>query len=218
MDYAVRREKGLENQVHVRKQGTSNSHTGFSNIKSEPVNFVQRRGGYKSQQRGERSRGRTMSWNNPDKSGQKKDCFKCGNTFSANHLAQCPARDKVCNKCTKRGHFARLCKSSEVNAIQEDSTQQQDLQDTDMTAYVNYLQAGDVIPGWELIHPDDTSTNWISFEPRRAEELTDTDLQGHLIRVRSQTTNIVFIADTGSPTSFVNEKQPTYWLQQSNQQ
>ena len=31
LDYAVRREKGLENQVHIRKQGTSNSHTGFTN-------------------------------------------------------------------------------------------------------------------------------------------------------------------------------------------
>ena len=75
-----------------------------------------------------------------------------------------------------------------------------------MTAYVNYLQAGDIIPGWELIHPDDTSTNWIKLEPRRAEVITNTDLQGDLIRVQSETNNIVFIADTGSPTSFVNEK------------
>ena len=37
LDYAVRREKGLENQVHIRKQDSSNSHT---NLKSEPVNFV----------------------------------------------------------------------------------------------------------------------------------------------------------------------------------
>ena len=64
-----------------------------------------------------------------------------------------------------------------------------------MTAYVNYLQAGDIIPGWELIHPDDTSTNGIKFEPRRAEVITNTNLQGHLIRVRSETNNIVFIAD-----------------------
>ena len=147
LDYAVRREKGLENQVHIRKQGVSNSHTGFSNIKSEPVNFVQRRGGYKSQPRGGRSRGGTTSRNNTDKSVQKKDCFNCGNAFSANHLAQGPARDKICNKGTKRGNFARLCKSSELNAIQEDIPQQQDIQDTDMTAYVNYLQAGVIIPG-----------------------------------------------------------------------
>ena len=206
LDYAMKREKGLENQVYIRKQGTSNSHTGLPNIKSEPVNFVQKRGGFRSQQRGGRGRGGQTSRNYPEKAGQRKDCFKCGNAFSATHLAQCPARDKICNKCTKRGHFARLCKSSDVNAIQEDNQEQQDLQNTDMTAYVNYLQAGDVIPGWELIHPDDTSTNWINFEPRRAEELLDTDLKGHLIRVRSEKNNIVFIADTGSPTSFVNEK------------
>ena len=36
LDYAVRRKKGLENQVHIRKQGTSNSHAGFTNKKSEP--------------------------------------------------------------------------------------------------------------------------------------------------------------------------------------
>ena len=202
----MKREKSLENQVYIRKQGTSSSHTGLPNIKSEPVNFVQKRGGYKSQQRGGRGRGGQTSRNYSEKAGQRKDCFKCGNAFSATHLAQCPARDKICNQCTKRGHFARLCKSSEVNAIQEENQQQQDLQNTDMTAYVNYLQAGDVIPGWELIHPDDTSTNWINFEPRRAEQLLDTDLKGHLIRVRSGKNNIVFIADTGSPTSFVNEK------------
>ena len=206
LDYAIKRERGLENQVYIRKQGTTNNHPGMPNIKSEPVNFVHKRGGFKAHQRGGRSRGGQTSRNYPEKTGQKKDCFKCGNAFSGNHLAQCPARDKICNKCTKRGHFARLCKSSEVNAIQEENQEQQDLQDTDMTAYVNYLQAGDVIPGWELIHPDDTSTNWINFEPRRAEELLDTDLKGHLIRVRSEKNNIVFIADTGSPTSFVNEK------------
>ena len=121
-------------------------------------------------------------------------------------MAQCPARDKICDKCTKRGHFAKLCKSSGVNVIQENIPQQQDLQETDITAYVNYLQAGDIIPGWQLVHPDDTSTNWIKFEPRRAEVISNNDLQKHLIRIRSERNIIVFIADTGSPTSFVNEK------------
>ena len=44
--------------------------------------------------------------------------------FVPNHQ-QCPARDKVCNRCTKRGHFAKLCKSSEIYAIQEDQTHEQ---------------------------------------------------------------------------------------------
>ena len=31
LDYAIRREKGLDNQVHIRKQGSSNSHTELTN-------------------------------------------------------------------------------------------------------------------------------------------------------------------------------------------
>ena len=151
LDYAVRRVEGLENQIHIRKQGTTGNQSGFPSIKSEPVNFVQKRGGYKSQPRRGRSQGGMTSRNNTDRPSQIKACFKCGNAFSANHLAQCPARDKICNKCTKRRHLAKLCKSSEVNATQE----------SDMAVYVNYLQAGYIIPGWELIHSDDTSTNWI---------------------------------------------------------
>ena len=89
---------------------------------------------------------------------QNKQCFKCGNPFGPGHLQQCPAKDKICNKCTKRGHYARLCKSSEVNAIQE-----QIPHDTDVGACVNYMQAGDLIPGGELIHPDDSTTNSIRF-------------------------------------------------------
>ena len=36
--------------------------------------------------------------------------------------------------------------------------------------------------------------------------ITDTDLKGHLIWVRSEISNLVFIADTGFPISLVNEK------------
>ena len=80
-------------------------HTGFTNKKSEPVNFVQRRSGYKSQPRVGRNREGMTSRNSTDRSSQNTDCFKCGSAFSMNHLAQCPARDKICNKCSKRGSF-----------------------------------------------------------------------------------------------------------------
>ena len=36
-------------------------------------------------------------------------CFFCGN---ARHpRAKCPARDAICNKCQKKGHFAKVCRS-----------------------------------------------------------------------------------------------------------
>ena len=37
LDYAVRRENSLENQLHIRKQGRSGIISGNTNIKSEPA-------------------------------------------------------------------------------------------------------------------------------------------------------------------------------------
>ena len=121
------------------------------------------------------------------------------------------ARQKIksAKKCTKRGHYARLCNSSNVNAISEEQDPELNLQDTYITAYVDYLQAGDVVPGWDLIHPNDHSVNAVSFQEETADKLKADDLKGHLNRVKIGDNDIVFIADTGSPTSFVNNKTAT---------
>ena len=93
--------------------------------------------------------------------------------------------------------------------IQENPSPEQDLQGTEMTAYINYLQAGDIIPGWELINPDNTSIGLIHFEHKKADTIEDNNLKEHLIRVRSRKNNLVFNADIGSPSSFVHEKSTT---------
>ena len=53
-----------------------------------------------------------------------------------------------------------------MNAIHEEQAEESFTQDTDVAAYVNYMQAGDLIPGWELIHPDDSTTNAIRLEQK----------------------------------------------------
>ena len=78
-----------------------------------------------------------------------------------------------------------------------------------MAVYANYLQAGYVIPRWELIHSDDTTTNSVLFQARQADEITEEDLKWHLIRVRADNNNLKIIADSGSPTLFVNNKTAT---------
>ena len=44
-------------------------------------------------------------------------CFFCGN--SKHPRSKCPARDVICNKCQKRGHFAKVCrgKASKPNEV-----------------------------------------------------------------------------------------------------
>ena len=43
----------------------------------------------------------------------KKDCFFCGGKFYP-QLSDCPARGKVCHKCGKANHFARVCRANKA--------------------------------------------------------------------------------------------------------
>lgn len=37
-------------------------------------------------------------------------CFNCGGSWDPKHREQCKAKETTCNKCGKRGHFARCCR------------------------------------------------------------------------------------------------------------
>ena len=54
------------------------------------------------------------------KQPNKASCGRCGKTPS--HLwQQCPARDAVCHKCAKRGHFQSMCRSTaKVAEVRQD--------------------------------------------------------------------------------------------------
>ena len=43
-----------------------------------------------------------------------------------NHLQSCPAKDKICSKCAKRGYFAKVCRSTNVNYPGDRQEQQQE--------------------------------------------------------------------------------------------
>ena len=199
LEYAIRRKKSLENQLLIQKQGLVII-SQMTTIKTEPVGFIQRKGNINNRYptRGWRGRQLQQQRGNLQRQSteQKQQYFKCGNPFGPGHLQQCHARDKICNKCTKRCHYARLSKSSDVNAIEDDQTSWLSLQDTDVAAYVNYLQAGNLIPGWEIVHPDDSTTDSIQFESKPVGRMGEADLKGHLLRVRAGPNNLVFIADT----------------------
>ena len=43
---------------------------------------------------------------------ETQNCYKYGRNFRPNRLQSCPAKDKVCSKSAKRGHFAKVCRST----------------------------------------------------------------------------------------------------------
>ncbi|XP_069977729.1 uncharacterized protein [Penaeus vannamei] len=46
-------------------------------------------------------------------SATKAKCFFCG--LLRHPRSKCPARDAVCHKCQKKGHFSKVCRSSSVS-------------------------------------------------------------------------------------------------------
>ena len=44
--------------------------------------------------------------------GSKRKCFRCGETFSRQHMKECRAQDITCNGCGIKGHLKKCCKKS----------------------------------------------------------------------------------------------------------
>ena len=44
--------------------------------------------------------------------GSKRICFRCGETFSRQHMKECRAQNVTCNGCGIKGHLKKCCKKS----------------------------------------------------------------------------------------------------------
>ena len=73
-----------------------------------------------------------------------------------NYLQSCPANDKICSKCAKRGHFAIVCRSGNVNYLgdrnnEEETESESQGTELDPVAFVDFMSKN----GWEDYHVDD---------------------------------------------------------------
>ena len=143
---------------------------------------------------------------------KQKQCYKCGNPFSPNHFKSCLARDKFCTKCVKRGHFAKICRSDEVNFLQsnaddesrkENESQHHENEENDPVAFAEFMSRN----GWEELQRDNYFMLSISdaFDFKQTVNSSDEDLNGHVVKLKTKSDEILAIADSGSPMSFLNE-------------
>ncbi|UYV61375.1 hypothetical protein LAZ67_1004650, partial [Cordylochernes scorpioides] len=49
-------------------------------------------------------------------SNEKRKCFRCG-YYQGHSKEQCPATDAICNKCRKKGHFAKVCHTKTIQEV-----------------------------------------------------------------------------------------------------
>ncbi|XP_061132648.1 uncharacterized protein K02A2.6-like [Syngnathus typhle] len=66
-------------------------------------------------QGGARPKQNKMQWK-PGFSTKAKPCTRCGDT-KGHAYQQCPAKDASCNNCKKKGHFARMCRSTKMYEV-----------------------------------------------------------------------------------------------------
>ena len=105
-----------------------------------------------------------------------------------------------------------MCRSGIVNYL-EDRNNEEEQDETesesqgtelDPVAFADFLLKN----GWEEYHVDNFSVMAISeaFEIKQAINLSEEDLIGHIIKLKTKTEDLFAIADFGSPMSFLNEK------------
>ena len=186
--------------------------------KQEPVNYINTRGRYNYSntsniQRGRGARGQIFPRGSQNTRGQQKNtntgsqkqCYKCGNQYNQNRLLSCPAKDKICSKCAKRGHFAKIRRSTHVNYLKDTQIDQQEELETKNGAEFSSSS------GWEDSQIDKFSVMAIaeSFEIKNTSTLAEDDLNGHIVKLKTSSEQLYAIADLGSPMSFLNEKNFT---------
>ena len=84
-----------------------------------------------------------------------------------------------------------------------DDDQPQNTEDNDPVAFAEFTSK----IGWEEIQRANLSMLAIAeaFEIKRAAKVTDEDLNGHIVKLKTKTDKMFAIADSGSPMSFLNE-------------
>ena len=95
---------------------------GTMKIKQEPIMSIGNKNAYGRRQPNnmykKKSSDRKKGKNFPD----TKTCTRCGRPFGEGHLKKFPAMGKTCKNCSKPNHFAKMCKSQQVNEIAKKSS------------------------------------------------------------------------------------------------
>lgn len=91
----------------------------------EPSNSLDRlQAGYGARKRSENPQGRRFQHDAGKKAHQhdldsRKPCSQCGK--APHSRDKCPAKDTVCHRCQRKGHFSSQCQTKSVSSISEDT-------------------------------------------------------------------------------------------------
>ena len=118
----------------------------------------------------------------------------------------------ICTKYAKRGHFAKICRSDNVNFLQNNNEEESrndnenhthETDDNDPVAFDEFSRQN----GCKELQKDNFSMLAIedTFEIKQTVIISDECINGRIVKLKTKTTNILAIADSGISMSFVNK-------------
>ncbi|UYV66753.1 K02A2.6-like [Cordylochernes scorpioides] len=109
----VRQSESVKNQQKEIRQDTENRN----------VDVIDRKGGrngtifQKTRMKGTKTYNSNFPKNHQGwSSNEKRKCFRCG-YYQGLSKEQCPAKDAICNKCRKKGHFSKVCHTKTIQEV-----------------------------------------------------------------------------------------------------
>ncbi|UYV65891.1 hypothetical protein LAZ67_3005826 [Cordylochernes scorpioides] len=109
----VRQSESVKNQQKEMRQDTENRNVDALDKKEE------RNGAFsqKTRLKGTKRYNSNFPKNHQGcSSNEKRKCFRCG-YYQGHSKVQCPAKDAICNKCRKKGHFAKVCHTKTIQEV-----------------------------------------------------------------------------------------------------
>ena len=138
--------------------------------------------------------------------------------FGEGHLKKCPAMGKTCKNCSKPNHFAKMCKSQQVNEIAEKSSSSDEecnliqsfesCEELKIMAIESELSSMEEIDGYIKQQSNrnqdikKSSKDIQKVDIRRNTRSKQIRSLKSLVRIDQQIINMTI--DTGSPVSFLN--------------
>ncbi|UYV70940.1 hypothetical protein LAZ67_8001174 [Cordylochernes scorpioides] len=105
--------EGNPDSASIRKQDTENRNVDAIDKK------VGRNGSFlqKTKMKGTKTYNSNFPKNHQGwSSNEKRKCFRCG-YYQGHSKEQCPAKDAICYKCRKKGHFSKVCHTKTIQEV-----------------------------------------------------------------------------------------------------
>ena len=110
---------------------------------------------------------------------------------------KCPAYNKVCKKCSKKGHFAKFCFKKDTHEIEQNSSEESNVcHDSDSSSSSFFV--GSVESKQVDVKPDSNNGSDTPYDPNNVYTCDDTQNSEWKISLQSNGSDVEYKIDTGA--------------------